>query len=173
MPVGLAPHRELQGDPGPEARIEMATLAVADDERFEVSRAEVDREGPSYTADTVRELGAASPDDELFVILGGDQAARLATWHEPEAVLSLATVVVAERSTWSRNAIQIKVGRLEGARRIRYLDMPIMEVSSSAIRRRVGERRPIRYLVPDGVAAYIAEHGLYGAGSQLREGAPA
>ena len=172
MPVGRAPHRELESDPGPEARLEMAELAVADDERFEVARTEVDREGPSYTADTLRELTAGSPDDQLFVILGGDQAARLATWHEPEEVLSLATVVVAERSTWSRNAIGIKVGRVKGAQRIRYLDMPIVQVSSSAVRRRVAEGRPIRYLVPDPVAAYIDQHGLYGAGS-VREEAPA
>ena len=86
-----------------------------DDERFEVSRVELDREGPSYTADTLRELREQSPDDELFLILGGDQAAALAAWHEPEQVLALATVAVVERPMWSRNAIGIKIGRLPGA----------------------------------------------------------
>jgi nicotinate-nucleotide adenylyltransferase len=164
MPVGEAPHREIEDDPGPEARLELVELAIADDARFTVSRLEIDRTGPSYTADTLRQLREEAPDDELFLVLGGDQAAALQSWREPEAVLSLATVAVVERTNWSRNAIGIKVGRLAGAKRIRYLDMPVMQVSSSAIRRRVAEGRPIRYLVPDKVVSYIEAHGLYGAG---------
>jgi nicotinate-nucleotide adenylyltransferase len=171
MPVGQAPHRALQDDPGAEARLEMVELAVADDARLATSRAELDRAGPSYTADTLRDLRAKAPDEELFLILGGDQAAALPGWHEPEAVLSLATVAVVERTNWSRNAIGIKVGRLPGAERIRYLDMPVLQVSSSAIRRRVAEGLPIRYLVPDKVANYIGANGLYGAGKS--DSAPA
>jgi nicotinate-nucleotide adenylyltransferase len=163
MPVGEAPHRELEDDPGPQARLEMVELAIADDPRFAVSRLEIDRTGPSYTADTLRRLRDRAPDDELFLILGGDQAAALPAWREPDAVLSLATVAVVERTNWSRNAIGIKVARLPGAERIRYLDMPVMQVSSSAIRRRVGQGRPIHYLVPDKVVSYIEAHGLYGA----------
>ena len=173
MPVGRAPHRELQGDPGAEARLEMVELAIADDERFEVSRAELDREGLSYTADTLRDLVEQSPDDELFLILGGDQAAALGAWHEPERVLSLATVAVVERPMWSRNAIGIKIGRLPGADRIRYLDMPILQISSSQIRRRVAEGRPVRYLVPERVARYIEENGLYGSPAPVAEEASA
>jgi nicotinate-nucleotide adenylyltransferase len=163
VPVGQAPHRELAGDPGVEARAEMVELAVGEDERFEVSRAELERQGPSFTADTLRGMREASPDDELFLILGGDQAATLPTWHEPEQVLSLATVAVVERSNWSRHAIGIKLGRLAGAERIRYLDMPMIQVSSSAVRRRVAEGRPVRYLVPEKVATYIESNGLYRA----------
>jgi nicotinate-nucleotide adenylyltransferase len=163
MPVGEAPHRVLVDDPGAEARLEMVELAVADDGRFAVSRAELDRSGPSYTADTLRELREKAPDDELFLILGGDQAAALPSWHEPDTVLSLATVGVMERTNWSRGAIEITIGRLPGAERIRYLEMPLMQISSSAIRRRVAEGRPIRYLVPDKVANYIGTNGLYGA----------
>jgi nicotinate-nucleotide adenylyltransferase len=163
MPVGQAPHRELEDDPGAEARLEMVELAAGDDARFAISRAELDRPGPSYTADTLRELREKATGDELFLILGGDQAAALPSWHEPETVLSLATVAVVERSNWSRHAIGIKIGRLRGAERIRYLDMPIIQISSSAIRRRVSEGKPIRYLVPDKVANYIGANGLYGA----------
>jgi nicotinate-nucleotide adenylyltransferase len=166
MPVGEAPHRQIEDDPGAEARREMVELAVGDDARFAVSRAELDRPGPSYTADTLRHLHEKTPDDELFLILGGDQAAALADWHEPEAVLSLATVAVVERTNWSRNAIIIKIGRLRGAERIRYVDMPLMQISSSAIRRRVADGRPIRYLVPDKVASYIGSKGLYGAAKE-------
>ncbi|MDQ5833377.1 MAG: nicotinate-nucleotide adenylyltransferase [Actinomycetota bacterium] len=161
VPVGEAPHRELETDPGPEARLEMVELAIADDERFAVSRVEIDREGPSYTADTLRELRAAEPDDELFLILGGDQAATLPKWHEPEAVLEMAQVAVVERTNWSRNAVGISVGRLKGADRIRYLDMPTMQVSSTSVRRRVAAGLPIRYLVPDRVANHIGVNDLY------------
>jgi nicotinate-nucleotide adenylyltransferase len=162
VPVGQPPHRELAEDPGAKARLEMVELAIADDERFVASRIELDREGPSYTSDTLASMRDEAPDDELFLILGGDQAAALAGWHEPERVLELATVAVVERVSWTRNAIAIKLSRLRGARRVRYLDMPLMQVSSSAIRRRVRAGEPIRYLVPDGVASYIAANGLYG-----------
>jgi nicotinate-nucleotide adenylyltransferase len=162
VPVGEAPHRELQDDPGPEARLEMVELVMADDERFTASRIEIDREGPSYTLDTLDELRKQSPKDELFLILGGDQAAALAGWHEPEKVLERATLAVFERQSWGRNAIVIKIGRMPGAERVRYLDMPLIQVSSSAVRRRVRDGVPIRYLVPDKVVDYIATHELYG-----------
>ena len=169
VPVGEAPHRELQEDPGPEGRLEMVELAIADDERFTASRIEIDREGPSYTLDTLDELHKQSSKDELFLILGGDQAAALATWHEPEKVLERATLVVFERMSWGRNAIVIKIGRMPGAERVRYLDMPMIQVSSSAIRRRVRDGVPIRYLVPDKVVEYIATHELYGGQGSRKE----
>jgi nicotinate-nucleotide adenylyltransferase len=169
VPVGEAPHRTLEDDPGPEARLEMVELAMADDERFAASRIEMDREGPSYTADTLEQLRADAPDDELFLILGGDQAAALASWHEPEKVLERATLAVFERMSWGRNAIIIKIGRMPGAERVRYLDMPLIQVSSSSIRRRVREGVPIRYLVPDKVVEYIATNELYGGQGSRKE----
>ena len=165
VPVGEAPHRELENDPGPETRLEMVELAIEDDDRFAGSRMEIDRDGPSYTSDTLRELHAAQPDDEHVLILGGDQAAALPEWHEPEQVLKLAQVAVVERSNWSRNAVGIRVGRLEGAERIRYLDMPVIQVSSSSIRRRIAAGLPIRYLVPDRVASFIDSKDLYATAS--------
>jgi nicotinate-nucleotide adenylyltransferase len=164
VPFGQPPHRELEDDPGADARFEMVELAVADDERFEASRIEIDREGPSYTSDTLAQLHEESPDDELFVILGGDQASSLPTWHEPERVLELATLGVFERVNWGRNAIGIKIGRLRGADLVRYLDMPAIHVSSTLVRRRVREGAPIRYLVPGSVVDYIVANDLYAAG---------
>jgi nicotinate-nucleotide adenylyltransferase len=169
VPVGVAPHRTLDDDPGPEARLEMVELAIADDERFTTSRIEMDREGPSYTADTLEQMREESPEDELFLILGGDQAAALASWHEPEKVLERATLAVFERLSWGRNAIVIKIGRLVGARDVRYLDMPLIQVSSSAIRRRVREGVAIRYLVSDKVVDYIATNELYGGQGSRKE----
>ena len=160
IPFGQAPHRELQQDPGAEARVEMCERAIAGDERFELSRIEVDREGPSYTVDTLRQL---SGDDELFLILGGDQAANLSHWREPEEVLSLATVAAVERTGFSRNAIAVNAASLRGAQRMRFFEMPRIGVSSSFIRRRASQGLPIRYYVPDTVVDYISEHGLYGA----------
>jgi nicotinate-nucleotide adenylyltransferase len=163
VPVGVAPHREIEADPGAEARLEMVELAIADDERFETSRIELDREGPSYTSDTLEQLQAERSGDELFLILGGDQAATLGSWHEPEKVLERATVAVFDRASWSRNAIGIKIGRLPGARAVRYLEMPLIQVSSSEVRRRVREGKPIRYLVPEKVTDYIRSNDLYAA----------
>ena len=81
VPVGQAPHREIPQDPGREVRFQMCDYATAADERFGLTRIEIDREGPSYTADTLRALRERSPEDELVLLLGGDQAAALATWH--------------------------------------------------------------------------------------------
>jgi nicotinate-nucleotide adenylyltransferase len=169
IPVGEPPHRKLDDDPGADARLEMVELAVAGDERFSLSRVEVDREGPSYTSDTLELLGAESPGDELFLILGGDQAAALPTWHEPEKVLERATVAAVERVGWSRSAIGIKLARLRGAERVRHVDMPVIQVSSTGIRRRVREGRPIRYLVPPEVEGFIGSRALYRA--QVKEAA--
>lgn len=163
VPVGEAPHRVIESDPGADARFEMVELAIGADERFRASRIEVDREGPSYTVDTLRELRERGPDDELFLILGGDQAVSLPGWHEPEEVLALATIAVFERATTSRNAIAIKLGRLRGVERLRFLEMPRIDISSTMIRRRAAAGRPIRYLVPDKVANFIGAQSLYGA----------
>jgi nicotinate-nucleotide adenylyltransferase len=167
VPAGEPPHREVEYDPGAEARYEMCELAVADDERFSLSRVELEREGPSYTSDTLRELGSQAPDDELFLILGGDQAASLRSWHEPEDVLSLATVAVVERTGWPRPAIGVKLSGLPGAERIRFFEMPRVDVSSSMVRRRAREGKPIRYLVTDKVANYIGAQSLYGASTPV------
>jgi nicotinate-nucleotide adenylyltransferase len=162
-PVGNAPHRAIEQDPGAEARFEMVELTIAGDERFSISRIELDREGPSYTVDTLRQLREHSPDDELFLILGGDQAAALPHWHEPEQVLELANVVVFARGTSNRNAVSIQLSRLRGAGNVRFLEMPRIDISSTMVRRRAATGRPIRYLVPDKVANFIGAQSLYGA----------
>jgi nicotinate-nucleotide adenylyltransferase len=163
MPVGDAPHRVVENDPGAAARAEMVELAIAGDERFRASRIELEREGPSYTVDTLKELREREPEDELFLILGGDQALALPAWHEPEGVLGQATLAVFERGSSTRHAIGIKVGRLRGAERLRFLEMPRIDISSTLVRRRAAEGKPIRYLVPDKVANFIGAQSLYGA----------
>jgi nicotinate-nucleotide adenylyltransferase len=160
VPVGRAPHREIPQDPGPEARFQMCDYATAADERFGVSRIEVDRDGPSYTADTLRELSERSPDDDLVLILGGDQAAALPTWHQPDEVMRLATVAVAERADSDRARVEAALA--DGPEPV-FFDMPRIDVSSTMVRQRAASRLPIRYLVPDKVANFIGAQSLYGA----------
>ena len=162
VPVAVPPHKQASGDPGPAERLELCRLGVAGDDRLEVCDLEVARGGASYTVDTLRELHARSPGDELTFILGGDIALGLASWREPEAVLELATLAVAERAGATRREIEESFEQNFGMRAsLRFFDMPRIDVSSSEIRRRVGEGRPIRYLVPDTVADRIAQDGLY------------
>jgi len=161
MPVLVAPHKPLDGDPGPEERFELCELAAARDERLAVSHLELDRGGPSYTVDTLREIHGRSPGDELTFIIGGDNAQALPAWREPEAVLSLATIAVAEREGIRRQDVAERVGGLHGGDRLAFFDMPRIDVSSSAVRRRVRDGRPIRYLVPDDVARVIGARGYY------------
>jgi nicotinate-nucleotide adenylyltransferase len=166
MPMGDAPHREIVDDPGREARLELCEAAASGDGRMEVSRLEVEREGPSYTVDTLEALRSERPDDELFWILGGDQAANLRSWRDPERVLELATIAVAERGAWRREGIFAEASHLAGGGRLVFFEMPPIGLSSTTIRRRVERGKPVEYLVPDAVAELIAERGLYGAGTE-------
>jgi nicotinate-nucleotide adenylyltransferase len=164
MPVAVPPHKEADGDPGAAARVEMCRLAVGDDDRFAVSTLEVDRGGPSYTVDTLREIHATAPGDDLTFIVGGDMAQSLPTWREPEEVLRLARLAVAEREGNRRADILERLAPIPGALdRVLFFDLPRVDISSSLIRRRVAAGRPIRYLVPDAVERYIGERGLYSA----------
>ena len=167
VPVAVAPHKVIEGEPGVAHRVAMCDAAVAGDERLAVSRNDVEREGPSYTVDLLRALGA---DDELTFIVGGDMAHSLPAWRDPEGVLALARVAVAEREGVRRADITERLAGLAGAaERICFFDMPRLDISSSLIRRRVAAGRPVRYLVPDSVASYIEREGLYRPGSSYPE----
>jgi nicotinate-nucleotide adenylyltransferase len=161
MPVAVPPHKEAREDPGAAARLELCRLAVADDERFEVSTLEIERGGASFTVDTLRELHDVEPEHDLTFIVGGDMAQSLPAWREPESILRLARLAVAEREGVRREDIARRLEPLHDGDRVVFFDMPRIDVSSSTIRRRVAEGRPVRYLVPDSVAAAIREHGLY------------
>jgi len=165
MPAARPPHKRVAADPGAEVRFDLCRRAVAGDDRFEVSRLELDRPGQSWTVDTLRTLRDEHPQDDLIFIVGGDMARSLPTWREPEAVLELATLAVAERAGSEREDIRGELRGLGAAtrERVRFFDMPRIDVSSSLVRERVATGRPIRYLVPDAVAAAIAEHGWYAA----------
>jgi nicotinate-nucleotide adenylyltransferase len=162
MPARIPPHKAVDDEPGPEHRLELCRRAVDDDPRFAVSDLEMRREGPSYTVDTLEELHSQDPDTELFLIVGGDVAAGLPRWHEPERVLSLATLAIAKRRGTPRASIEDALRTLPGGERARFFAMPGIAFSSTMVRDRVRSGQPIRYIVPDGVATYINDHGLYG-----------
>jgi len=164
MPVAVPPHKEIAADPGSDVRLELCRLAVLEEDGVEVSALEVQRGGSSYTVDTLREIHARAPEDALTFIVGGDMAQSLPTWREPEAVLSLATLAVAEREGIRRHDIAGRLASLSGAEQVRFFDMPRLDLSSSDIRRRVAAGRPVRHLVADEVAEYIEQHGLYRGG---------
>jgi nicotinate-nucleotide adenylyltransferase len=161
IPAGLPPHKPVEDEPGPEHRLELCRLAVGDDARFTVSDLELLRDGPSFTVDTLKTLRTQSPSDDLFLILGGDIAAGLPRWHEPERVLELATVAIAKRRGTSKAAVQDALAQLTGGERARFFQMPRIGISSTMVRRRVRAGQPIRYFVPDGVMHYIETHRLY------------
>jgi nicotinate-nucleotide adenylyltransferase len=161
IPARIPPHKPVEDEPGPEHRLEMCRVAVGDDERFDVSDLEITREGPSYTVDTLDLLHSRAPESELFLIVGGDIAAGLPRWHEPERALSLATLAVAGRRGTSRAEVDEALSGLAGGARARFFQMPSIGISSTVLRRRVRARESIRYYVPDAVASYIDRHRLY------------
>jgi nicotinate-nucleotide adenylyltransferase len=163
IPARIPPHKPVEEEPGAEHRLELCRLAVRDDLRFDVSELEMNREGPSYTVDTLNELHSNTPDNDLFLIVGGDVAAGLPEWHESERVLSLAKLAVVKRRGTPREAVEEALERVNAGARTEFFRMPRIGVSSSLVRRRVRAGKPIRYIVPDAVADYIQEQGLYGA----------
>ena len=166
VPVHAPPHKGVETDPGVEHRVELCRRAVEDETELGVSLVDAEVPGPSYTVDTLRRLHERCPGDDLTFIVGGDMALSLPTWREPAAILELAELGVAEREGVRRADI---AGRLAGLdlERIRFFDMPRIDISSSLIRRLVAAGRPIRHLVPDGVAGYIHEAGLYRTGAAV------
>jgi nicotinate-nucleotide adenylyltransferase len=173
MPYGEPSHRVLEDDPGPEARFTMCEYAAGADARFAVSRLEIDRGGPVYTVDTLRSLAERFPDEEFFLLLGGDQAAALGTWRAPEEVLSLARLGVVERDEFRREEIVERLGPLCSATgagdRVCFVEMPRVDISSSLVRARARAGQPIRYLVPDKVANFIGAQSLYGSSVPIRD----
>lgn len=136
----------------------MVRLAIAGEPRFVLDRIELERQGPSYTVDTVRELQAARPGTTCFLLIGGDQLARLHTWRDWPGLLQRVTLAVAERP----GAFEAPHADVERAARSR-VPLPPMDLSSTDIRRRAAAGQDISQLVPPEVARYIDLHRLYAA----------
>ncbi len=162
VPTGQ-PWRKSGREIAPGAdRLEMARLAVAGNPAFEVSSLEIDREGPSYTEVTLEALQGQNPGAELFFILGRDALADFPNWHDPQRIAELATLAVAERDGVADGGPA--EDDLSGLHvRLCHLSMPTIAITATSVRENVRRGRSIRYLVPDSVAGYIAERGLYSA----------
>lgn len=139
-------------------RLAMLRLALEGKPAFRVETLELERPGPSYTADTLEALRDVRPDEELFFIAGEDALADLPNWVRPERILELATLAVARRADVPQVAGEILSGLRE---RVVWLKMPLLPVSATGIRDRVRRGLPVDDLVPPAVEAYIHEHGLY------------
>ena len=161
MPTGEAPHKRIVDDPGREQRLAMTRLAAADDSRFSVSTLEVDRDGPSYTYETLELLADERGDTELVFVMGADAAVGLESWRRPERVVELARIAVARRSGVSEAEVAATMRSLGADGRATMLEMPQFGVSSSSVRERAAAGRPLRYLVPESVARFVEEKGVY------------
>ena len=156
VPAGRPWQKEGRPMSSGEDRYEMTRLATEPDPRFSVSRTEVDRPGPTFTVDTLREL----KDDttELFFLTGADALAQVLTWREPEALFGLATFVGATRPGYAVDVAAFPDGA------VTLVDTPALDISATDCRSRVARGAPITYLVPQPVADYIAARGLYAHG---------
>ena len=166
VPTGIAPHKRIAPEPGAEIRLEMARLAIAGVDRISVSDLEVTREGPSFAFRTLELLADELPGSELTFVMGADVAAGLERWKRPERVLELGRIAIAERPGFDRSEIDEALVRLGAQGRIDRIEMPALGISSSMIRSRIAQDKPVRWLVPDPVAQLIADRGLYREGGE-------
>ncbi len=168
LPAARPPHKE-PARVAAEHRLAMLELAVRDDRLFEICRIELDRAGPNYTLETLTELRRQhGQETELYWIIGADMLTELHTWHRAQEVVDMAQIVVA-----ARPPLPARVAELlgESKRRFRpnqvqrieefFISTPLVDISSTGIRKRLAEGRSIRYLVPEEVRTYIETKGLY------------
>lgn len=155
VPAARPPHKPEGAEAAFHHRVEMLELAIAGYPVFQVDAMEKDRPGLSYTVDTLRILRDRHPDAELFLLVGSDCLPYLPTWHQPEQIAELATLLVV-----ARPSCPLPLQAPEPFR-IQIVQMPQIEIASRDLRRRVSEGRSIRYFVPRAVECYIETHRLY------------
>jgi nicotinate-nucleotide adenylyltransferase len=156
VPTGQPWHKKVKEVSPSEHRYLMTVVATASNPRFTVSRVDIDRPGPTYTIDTLRDLHATRPEAELFFITGADAMAQILSWKNVDELWSLAHFVGV-----TRPGHELSTQRKD----VSLMEVPAMAISSTDCRRRVSDGEPVWYLVPDGVVQYIAKHGLYRKGS--------
>ncbi|HKV43983.1 MAG TPA: nicotinate-nucleotide adenylyltransferase [bacterium] len=166
VPNRHPPHKDAHEVSNPEDRYLMTFLATVTNAHFTVSRIEIDRSGPSYTIDTIRELRRTRPEDDLYYITGADALQQIlhGEWRETDQLLGLCQFIAASRpgyhvdsSVWS--SANHRLG--ERLRNVHTMEIPAMAISSTDIRARVRDGRPIKYLLPEAVEEYIVKHRLY------------
>ena len=163
LPCGQSPHKPHGAIATGQQRAEMLELAVAGDPRFGVCRMELERSGPSFSVETLRQLRAEHPDSELFFLMGADSLADLPQWREPQAILELATIVVVNRGhrpppDWP--SLESRIGPIVRDR-VRSITMPAIDLSATEIRERIRAKLSVRFRVPRAVEEYIRQNDLY------------
>jgi nicotinate-nucleotide adenylyltransferase len=160
VPTGQPWQKDGREVSAAEDRYLMTVIATASNPRFSVSRADIDRPGPTYTIDTLRELRAIrGPDVELFFITGADALAQIMTWQDADELFKLAHFVGCTRPGHHLSGVGLPNDRVS------LIEIPALTISSTQCRERVGAGVPIWYLVPDGIVQYISKRGLYRRGS--------
>jgi nicotinate-nucleotide adenylyltransferase len=165
VPTGQPPHRPAAHAP-PSDRLEMCRLAVTGHEGLEVSDVEVARQGPSYTADTLRRLRSLNPGNEYLLVLGWDAAREIRSWHEPEAVLELADLVILGRPGFALPTPQRLVEAGLDPARVQLCGQVTPDIRATEIRSRAAAGKSLAGLVDPAVEAYIATHQLYSLASK-------
>lgn len=161
-PTGIPWQKQSRKVAPAEHRYLMTVIATASNPRFSVSRVDIDRAGPTYTIDTLRDLhDQAGPGVDLFFITGADALAQILTWRDHDEIFDLAHFVGCTRPGHRLDASTLEA--LPGDR-LTLVEIPALAISSTDCRARVARGEPVWYLVPDGVVQYIAKHGLYGGG---------
>ncbi|PSR22102.1 MAG: nicotinic acid mononucleotide adenylyltransferase [Sulfobacillus acidophilus] len=163
IPSGQPPHKSGFYVADPEHRYLMTFLAIVSNQRFELSRVEIDRSGPSYTYDTVAYFHALDPSVDWYFITGADAILDIVTWRNPDSIFRHARLIAASRPGYSLQKIHELERQLgtEPLTRIHPLEVPALAISSSQIRARLREGLSIKYLVPEAVEHYIAKNDVY------------
>ncbi|MBQ9156380.1 MAG: nicotinate-nucleotide adenylyltransferase [Eubacterium sp.] len=163
MPTKNPYYKKLSNTVTEEDRVAMVNLAIRDNEHFRLSMEELNRDGPTYTVETLANLTARHPDHEYYFIMGADSLYHIESWRETEKILSMAIILVADRGSGTSSSLMSQIEYITDKydADIRLLKAPFMEISSNDIRRRTGAGESIRYLTPGEVVDYINDHGLY------------
>ena len=161
VPVGQQPLKRNRTTTPVELRVAMTQLAIAGNPAFALSRVDVERPGPHYTADTLELLRRAYPGSELYLLIGSDSLRDLLRWRDPARIVAQARLAVMRRPGIEPDMQALEAALPGMAGRVEWLDTPRLDISSSDIQRRVREGRSIRYLVPRAVESLITEQGLY------------
>ncbi len=163
MPSKNPPHKAKPYQVSDQQRVEMISLAIKDNPHFALSTFELERDGYTYTADTLTLLKEEHSDEEYYFIVGADSLFMMQQWYQPEVVFGLCTVVAASRDNVELEKLQQQAEALKQQfqAKILLLDMPTIQIASEEIRNRLKEQRSVRYYLPEGVIDYINKHNLY------------
>lgn len=163
MPSKNPPHKAKPNQVSEQQRVEMISLAIEDNPHFALSTFELEREGYTYTADTLTLLRKDNPEKEYYFIVGADSLYMMNQWRNPQTIFEQCTVVAASRDHVEPEKLQQQAEKLrqQFAARILLLDMPTIQIASEEIRRRIKEQKSVRYYLPEGVIRYISKNQLY------------